>query len=252
MRVDVGRIARQRHPAERALALAEQRPDVGRHEPGIAERVRVAVLGRQPAQRVAVVERLGAGRAAARGSRRRARSALSPTRRRYSSGSRCAQRVGLLERQPGRDVAVQRVVRGGLVGDDVDSTPRRTSSGRTSAALPARPIDSGAALARGRRRSRAQRVVEIGRALVQVAGLDAALDPLRGRPRRTARSPPSIVIASGWAPPMPPRPAVTHEAAGERAVEALARGGRERLVRALEDPLASRCRSTSRRSSGRT
>ena len=32
--LDVARVTRQRHPAERALALTEQWPDVGRHEPG--------------------------------------------------------------------------------------------------------------------------------------------------------------------------------------------------------------------------
>ena len=59
-RVDVGRIARQRDPPERPLALAEERPDVGGHEAGIGEGVVVAVVGGDAAQRVAVVERLGA------------------------------------------------------------------------------------------------------------------------------------------------------------------------------------------------
>src|SRR5688572_33061894 len=35
--LDIARVARQRHPAERALALAEQRSDVGRHEAGELE-----------------------------------------------------------------------------------------------------------------------------------------------------------------------------------------------------------------------
>ena len=77
--VDVGRVARQRHPAERPLALAEQRPHVGGHEARVGERVLVAVLGRQPAQRVAVVERLGAGGGSARIAATWA-TALSPTR----------------------------------------------------------------------------------------------------------------------------------------------------------------------------
>ena len=33
------RIAGERHPAERAGAFAEERPDVGRHEAGVVERV---------------------------------------------------------------------------------------------------------------------------------------------------------------------------------------------------------------------
>ena len=38
-RGDVGRVAGQRHPAERPLALAEQRADVRRDEAGVGERV---------------------------------------------------------------------------------------------------------------------------------------------------------------------------------------------------------------------
>ena len=58
---DVLRVARQRRPAERALALAEQRPDVGRHEAGELEGPLVAALPGLVADRVAVVEDLGAG-----------------------------------------------------------------------------------------------------------------------------------------------------------------------------------------------
>ena len=57
---DVLRVAGQRRPAERALALAEQRPDVGRDEAGEVERARVAGQLRLAADRVAVVEDLGA------------------------------------------------------------------------------------------------------------------------------------------------------------------------------------------------
>ena len=53
---------RQRHPAERALALAEQRPDVGGHEAGEVEGAVVAALARLVADGVAVVEDLGAAR----------------------------------------------------------------------------------------------------------------------------------------------------------------------------------------------
>jgi hypothetical protein len=37
--VDVFRVAAEGHPAERPLALAKERPDIGRHEAGVAERV---------------------------------------------------------------------------------------------------------------------------------------------------------------------------------------------------------------------
>ena len=75
-------------------------------------------------------------------------------------------------------VAVQRVVRRGLIGDDVGRHAARTSSGRTSAALPSRRDRARAALAlpaldplERRRRGR--------RLLVDVAGREPALDPLR-------------------------------------------------------------------------
>ena len=58
---DVLRVAGERGPAERALALAEQRPDVGGHEAGEGERALVAALAGLVADRVAVVEDLGAG-----------------------------------------------------------------------------------------------------------------------------------------------------------------------------------------------
>ena len=44
--VDVLGIAGERHPAERSLALAEERADVGRHEAGIAEGVLAAPLSK--------------------------------------------------------------------------------------------------------------------------------------------------------------------------------------------------------------
>ena len=68
----------------------------------------------------------------------------------------------------------------------------------------------------------------------------------------TRHVPRFIVAASGCAPPMPPRPAVTTSRPVERAAEVLAVAAREGLVRALQDALACRCRSTSRPSSGRT
>ena len=81
-RVDVGGVAGQRHPAERSLALAEQRPDVGRHEARIGERVLVPVVGGHAAQRVAVVERLGAARGPSERMASTCASTDSPTRRR--------------------------------------------------------------------------------------------------------------------------------------------------------------------------
>ena len=52
-------------------------------------------------------------------------------------------------------------------------------------------------------------------------------------------TPPFMVAASGWAPPMPPRPAVSTSRPCERAAEVLARGLGEGLVGALQDPLGA-------------
>ena len=57
---DVFGITRERGPAERAEALAEERANVGRHEAGKLEGAVVAALARFVADRVAVVEHLGA------------------------------------------------------------------------------------------------------------------------------------------------------------------------------------------------
>ena len=78
---DVGRIAGERHPAERALALAEQRPDVGRHEAGEVEGVLDAALRRLAAEVVAVVEGRPRRAAGARASRARASAIESIERR---------------------------------------------------------------------------------------------------------------------------------------------------------------------------
>ena len=149
--VDVGRIARQRHPAERALALAEQRPHVRRDEPGIA-RTRPCPRARTP------------GRAA------RCRSRTPRRRRRRARGSppTCAtahladaseilvrigpaQRVGLFEGQAGRDVAVQRVVGRGLVGHHVDFDPAADELGQHLGGVAGEADRQCPALARGPR-----------------------------------------------------------------------------------------------------
>ncbi len=172
---DVRRLTRQRGPAERALALAEQRPDVGGHEPGIVERALVAAEFRLTAQRVAVVEHL------------RAR-VEEPDHRLDVLGHRLAGAVGelvgfglgvvvpVVDGDALRQVG-ERVVGGGLVGDDVDlhTTPQQlrqhlggvTDHGnRQRRALALRPLN------------RPDRTVQISRDLVQVPCLDPAAGAL--------------------------------------------------------------------------
>ena len=139
------------------------------------------MLEGQPAQRVAVIERLGAG-LLQRADRADVGTALSPTRRRYSSGSERAQHLGLLHRQPGRDVAVQRVVRGGLVGDDVHVDATSHELGQHLSGVAEQPDRQRPAVTSGRIEA-PQRIVQIARPVVQVAGLDPSLDRAAGRSR---------------------------------------------------------------------
>ena len=116
------------------------------------------------------------------------------------------------------------------------TTPRRTSSGQHV---------GGVALERDRARlARApalvdarERLVERSDALVDVARGQPPLDPRRDRPRRRGRSPPFIVTASGWAPPMPPRPAVTTSRPASVPPKCRRADFGERLVGALQDAL---------------
>ena len=194
-RVDVGRVARQRDPAERALALAEQRPHVGGHEARVVERALEAAELRLRAQRVAVVEDLGAAvleadhRGAVRG-HRGARAAH------VLVGVLGPQALGLLERHAVGDVAAERVVRARLVGDDVGleagleqraSAPRRRCP--RSPTLSARPLG---ARRRGsaRPRRRGRRPARRGSASPGAAGCGARR-PRRTAPRRRSSSPPA-------------------------------------------------------------
>src|SRR5215218_3033194 len=111
-------LARERGPPEGPLALAEERPDVGPNESRIAVCAIEASELRLPAQRVAVVEDLGA-------------PFLEADHRGAVAGHRSARfgdvafRVGLaqlggsVEVVAGRDVAHERVVGRGLVRDGV-------------------------------------------------------------------------------------------------------------------------------------
>ena len=135
---DVVGVARQRDPAERPLAAAEQRPDVRRHEAREGERVGDAVVERDLADVVAVVDdrdaerlevehRLHVRRAALRAPRRAARACCA------GLGLR---RLPLRDGPAGRQVAVDEVVRRGLVGDEVGRgcrPPARASAARAAA-----------------------------------------------------------------------------------------------------------------------
>ena len=115
--VDVVRVAGDREPAERADALAEERPDVALGEHAHVEGVLDAEQLRARAQAVAVLEHLGA---AALELEHRAdvvdeRGVGAPDQ---LVAIAAAQLVGLGRRHAARDVAADRIDRR-LVGDDV-------------------------------------------------------------------------------------------------------------------------------------
>ena len=116
--VDVLRIAGQRDPAERADAAAEQRAHVGRHEAGEVEGVLAAFVLGHLADVVAVVE----GRDALLVEREHR---LDVHAHRLLRRVARAVRVGLAPLEPlldgpaHRQVAVDRIVRAGLVGDRI-------------------------------------------------------------------------------------------------------------------------------------
>ena len=118
---DVLRVARERDPAERALALGEQRPDVRRDEAGEGERPREAAELRLAPDRVAVVEDGGSGILESDHRRDLLRHRAARPR-----GEALGVAVGLgapvLEGDAHRQVG-ERVVRARLIGDDVDRHP---------------------------------------------------------------------------------------------------------------------------------
>jgi hypothetical protein len=93
-----------------------------------------------------------------------------------------------------------------------------------------RPLPPGTARRPRRRASRRARPGSRARS--------AARSGRRSQSMQSA-TPPFIVTASGCAPPIPPRPAVSVIVPGQRAAEPLGRDGGERLVGALQDALGA-------------
>ena len=114
--------------------------------------------------------------------------------------------------------------------------PRSTSAGSTSAALPSSPIDratpSIGVAARPCRSPR--RRLRCSRRGSSVARRFSIRD---GSTSITSATPPFMVTASGWAPPIPPRPAVTTILSASVPSKCRRRDFGERFVGALEDAL---------------
>ena len=230
-------------------ALAELRPDEGRHEPRVVERVRHPGLRGLGTKVVAVVEDDRAGSLEREhrpdvGGHRGARAALVLGRLGRPQG----QRVGeghLLRHVPG-----ERVVGGGLVGDEVEPLAGRGPGGLDLRGV-ADERDRGRVAIAGRRARPVERLRRVVGEQVDVADLEAA-------PR--AR----LVDLDGEADALVHRhgerlgAAHPAEAGGQghasRAASRRNAGGppRRRSRRCPAGCPGSRCRSTSPRSSGRT
>src|SRR5713226_5263877 len=115
---NVLRVARQRNPAKGSFAFAEQWTDVGGHEAWELERARAAAQLRLGTQAVAVIENLGAVVEEVDHRVDVARHALSRAANVFT-GVVEPQLLRVLDAEPDGDVA-HRVVRGRLVGDDID------------------------------------------------------------------------------------------------------------------------------------
>ena len=142
--VDVLRIARQRRPAERPDAAAEQRADIGRHEAGEVEGV-VHALVLAPSGGCCCRSRASARPAAGKSSIARTCSAIDARGRALDGlADRCAPLASHSRERPAlRQIAVDGSWAEVWSVTTSGRMPRRTSSGRISAALPSRPTDSG-------------------------------------------------------------------------------------------------------------
>ena len=235
---DVGRVSRQGHPSKGPLPPAEHRTDERRHEPRVREGSIVpepTELGAGP-QVVAVVEHHRAAieepdhglHVAGHRFVRSATVVIGPIH---------SQLRGFLERQAAGDVPAERVVRAGLVGDHVGREASLEQRREHVGGVSHQP--DGDRLARGGRFLGPPRgVVDRVGLSIQIPRLDPALDPcgvhvhaerhalVHGDRQRLRAAHPAQ--PGGEGDPAPERP--TEPLAGELS---------QRLVRALEDPLAS-------------
>ena len=204
--VDVLRIARQRRPAERADAAAEQRADVGRHEAREVEGVRHALVLGHLADVVAVVD---GGDAALvelqHGAHVLGHRALG--RVLHALGIGAAPALPLGQRPALRQVAVDRIVRRGLVRHHVGAHAAPHQLGEDVRGV-AEQADRERLLLRAGALDHRQRLVQRLGLRVEIPRAAAASRCGSGAHSTASIEAPAITAASGCAPPMPPSPAV--------------------------------------------
>ena len=174
---DVGRVAGERCPPERADAAAEERPDIGRDEARVCECVLDSCLERLPSQVVAIVENIAAvpdelehgvdmdGDGLARQPQVLIGIALPEARR-------------FLERKLARDVPDQGVVCGRLIRDEVELLPATGELGVDQRGVAEQGNRQRAPFGR-RCANSSEGLVEGLRRLVEVPGLQTPLDARR-------------------------------------------------------------------------
>ena len=172
--VDVFRVAGQRHPAERADAAAEQRAHIGGHETGEGEGVVAANVLGHLADVVAVVEGGDALRVEGEhGFDMGAHGLLGRVARAFGVG--LAALEPLLHRPALRQIAVDRIVRAGLVGNGIGAHAALDQLGQDVGGV-AEQRDGFRFAGFGVFFDARQRVIEIAGLLVDVARLEAEID----------------------------------------------------------------------------
>ena len=228
-------ITRQCRPAKGPFAFAEQRANVGGHKTRVVERARVAAKLGLTAQRVAVVEDLGA-----RVHEADHRFDVAHDRRARPIG----ELLGLLLRVvvPVVEVDVlgqvaERIVRRGLVSHDVDLDAAAKQLGKHGRRVAHEPDAERNAIAL-RLKHALERGVEVARPLVEVALVDSSLQARRIDVDAEAHA---VVHGDGerLRAAHAARACGQREGPGERAAKALVGDGSEGLVRALQDALGA-------------
>ena len=170
-------VARQRRPAEWADAAAEQRTDIGRHEAGKIERVLDACFLRHLADVVAVVEGRHAGAPECEHGAHVRRHRLL---RRPLDAFRIvgAARVPFRQRPARGQIAVDRIMRRGLIGHRVGPDAAPHQFGQHLGGVAEQADRDRFSLAAGAIHHR-QRFVEVLCLRVEIAGLEPHLDARR-------------------------------------------------------------------------
>ena len=159
-------------------------------------------------------------------------------RRTYSSGSRLPQRQRLFERHAIRHIAIQRIVRAGLIRQHIrhDAAPHQFR--QHVRAIAHQPNRHRLALALApRQESQAPRPESTPSDRSIPSSIRFSMRAgSTSMPRKQA---PFMVAASGCAPPMPPMPPETTSLPAQATRRNAFAPRRERLVRALHDSLAA-------------